>query len=75
MLDSPIASTSLKYDEEDREYFIDPELIARKYDNLVDIIIDSGPGGIVPSSVVDLCMGNGEIDIIRAGKGEIEAIV
>lgn len=74
-LDSPIASTSLKYDEEDREYFIDPELIAERYDKLVDIIIDSGPGGITPSSVIDVCTGNGEIDVLRIGKGEIETIV
>ena len=75
LLDSPIASTSLKYDEEDTEYFIDPELIAEKYDKLVDIIIDSGPGGTTPSSVIDICQGNGEIEILRAGKGEIEALV
>lgn len=74
-LDSPIASTSLKYDEEYREYFIDPELIAERYDKLVDIIIDSGPGGITPSSVIDVCSGNGEIDVLRVGKGEIETIV
>ena len=75
MLESPIASTSLHPDDEDTEYFTDPELIAGKYENLVDIIIDSGPGGIVPSSVIDVTTGEGEIEILREGKGEIESFV
>ncbi len=74
LLDSPIASTSLKHDDEDKEYFTDPELIARKYDKLVDIIIDSGPGGITPSSIIDICSGNGDIEVLREGKGEVDAL-
>jgi len=35
----------------------------------VDIIIDSGPGGNIPSTVVD-CTGD-EVEIIRQGKGDI----
>lgn len=75
LLDSPIASTSLVADDEDREYYTDPELIARKYDKLVDIVIDSGLGGLVPSSVVDLSEGDGVYKILREGKGDIEKYV
>ncbi|MGI9527124.1 MAG: L-threonylcarbamoyladenylate synthase [Weeksellaceae bacterium] len=74
MLNSPIASTSLKKDTVDENYFIDPELIKEKYDKLVDIIIDSGEGGIVASTVVDASMGSGEYEVLREGKGEIEIL-
>lgn len=72
LLESPIASTSLVADEEDKEYYTDPELILRKYDNLVDIIIDGGVGGKQGSSVIDLSKGDGVYQVIREGKGDIE---
>ncbi|MCQ4034785.1 L-threonylcarbamoyladenylate synthase [Kaistella montana] len=68
-LGHPIASTSIKDDDEVIEYSTDPELIAEKYDNLVDIVIDSGYGDNVASTIVDLT--GGEPEIIRQGKGEI----
>lgn len=70
LLDSPIASTSLHHDNEEQEYFIDPELIARKYDKLVDIIIDSGTGKKQASTIVNVS--GGEVEVIREGKGNIE---
>ncbi len=70
-LNSPIASTSLHKDEENETYFVDPELIARKYDKLVDIIIDSGPGGTIPSTIVDLSKGLENYKILREGKGDL----
>lgn len=73
-LDSPIASTSLRKDTVDENYFINPELIKEKYDKLVDIIIDSGEGGTVPSTVVDVSLGNGEFEILREGKGLVEVL-
>ena len=68
-LGHPIASTSIKDDDEVIEYSTDPELIAEKYDHLVDIVIDSGYGDNVASTIVDLT--SGEPEIIRQGKGEI----
>ena len=63
----PIASTSIKDEDEVLEYSTDPELIAEKYDHLVDIVIDSGFGGNIASTIVDL---TSEIpEIIRQGKG------
>ncbi|KQR94488.1 translation factor Sua5 [Chryseobacterium sp. Leaf180] len=70
-LGHPIASTSIKDDDEIIEYSTDPELIAEKYDHLVDLVIDSGYGDNVASTIVDLT--SGEPEIIRQGKGEILA--
>jgi hypothetical protein len=42
-------------------------LIAEKYDHLVDIVIDSGYGDNVASTIVDLT--SGEPEILREGKG------
>ncbi len=68
-LGHPIASTSIKDEDEVLEYSTDPELIAEKYDHLVDIVIDSGYGDNVASTIVDLT--GGEPEILRQGKGEI----
>jgi len=66
-LGHPIASTSIKDDDEVIEYSTDPELIAEKYDHLVDLVIDSGYGDNVASTIVDLT--SGEPEILREGKG------
>ncbi|AZA83971.1 threonylcarbamoyl-AMP synthase [Chryseobacterium lactis] len=68
-LGHPIASTSIHDDDEIIEYSTDPELIAEKYDHLVDIVIDSGYGDNVASTIVDLT--SGEPEVIRQGKGII----
>lgn len=66
-LGHPIASTSIKDDDEVIEYSTDPELIVEKYDHLVDIVIDSGYGDNIASTIVDLT--SGEPEILREGKG------
>jgi tRNA A37 threonylcarbamoyladenosine synthetase subunit TsaC/SUA5/YrdC len=58
-------TTSLKSDDEILEYFTDPVDIYGDYKKLVDIVIDSGPCGNTPSTVVD-CTGS-EPEIIREG--------
>lgn len=68
-LGHPIASTSIRDEDEIIEYSTDPELIAEKYDNLVDIVIDSGYGDNIASTIVDLT--SGEPEVIRQGKGDI----
>lgn len=68
-LGNPIASTSIKDDDEVIEYTTDPELIAEKYDHLVDIVIDGGYGDNVASTIVDVT--SGEPEIIRQGKAEL----
>lgn len=50
------------------EEYTDPEMIQEKFENQVDIIIDGGIGGMVPSTVVD-CTGEEPV-LIRKGLGE-----
>ena len=69
-LGNPILSTSIHDEDEILEYTTDPELIHEKYKDVVDVVIDGGPGELTPSTIVD-CTGN-EIEIIREGKGIIE---
>jgi tRNA threonylcarbamoyl adenosine modification protein (Sua5/YciO/YrdC/YwlC family) len=66
-LGHPIASTSIKDEDEIIEYSTDPELIAEKYNDLVDIVIDSGYGENIASTIVDLT--SEEPEILRQGKG------
>src|SRR5690606_9468737 len=68
-LGHPIASTSIKDDDEILEYYTDPKLIAEKYDHLVDIVIDSGYGDNMASTIVDLT--SSETEILREGKGTL----
>ncbi|WP_018676082.1 L-threonylcarbamoyladenylate synthase [Riemerella columbina] len=68
-LGNPIASTSIKDEDEVLEYSTDPELIAEKYAHLVDIVIDAGYGDNVASTIVDLSSGTPEV--LRQGKGQL----
>jgi tRNA threonylcarbamoyl adenosine modification protein (Sua5/YciO/YrdC/YwlC family) len=65
-LGHPILSSSLPGDMV--EEYTDPEMIQEKFDSLVDIVIDGGIGGILPSTVVD-CTGDEPV-VIRKGLGE-----
>lgn len=69
-LGNPIISTSIRDEDEVIEYTTDPELIFEKWENLVDIVVDGGYGGNIPSTVIDLTQG--EPLLIREGKGSLE---
>lgn len=69
-LGNPILSTSIKDDDDVIEYSTDPDLIHEKYENLVDLVIDGGYGDNEASTVVDCT--NGDFEVIREGKGDIE---
>lgn len=69
-LGNPIISTSIRDEDEVVEYTTDPELIFEKWQHLVDIVIDGGYGGNIPSTVIDLTQG--EPVLIREGKGSLE---
>ena len=69
-LGNPIISTSIRDDDEIREYSTDPDLIFEKFRPLVDLVIDGGYGNNVASTVVDCT--NEDFDIIRQGAGDIE---
>lgn len=67
---NPIVSTSIKDEDEVIEYTTDPELIYEKWQNLVDLVIDGGYGGNIPSTVIDLT--GDEPLLVREGKGSLE---
>jgi len=69
-LGNPIISTSIYDEDEILEYTTDPELIYEKWSSLVDIVIDGGYGGNIPSTIIDLT--SGEPVLIREGKGSLE---
>jgi tRNA threonylcarbamoyl adenosine modification protein (Sua5/YciO/YrdC/YwlC family) len=69
-LGNPIVSTSIKDEDDLIEYTTDPELIFEKWKNKVDIVVNGGYGGNIPSTVIDL---TGEFpELIREGKGSLE---
>ena len=65
-LGHPILSASLpgEYVEE----YTDPDMIHDKFEKLVDVVIDGGPGGTMPSTVIDYT--SGEPEVVRHGAGE-----
>ena len=67
-LGNPIMTTSVPVGDEE-DYFTEPELIAERYIADVEIVIDAGRGGLVPSTIVD-CTG-GEPEVLRQGAGEL----
>lgn len=69
-LGNPLLSTSVRNDDEMIEYSTDPELIYEKYEGKVDLVVDSGVGGIEYSTIVD-CTSD-EPEIIRQGLGILE---
>ena len=71
-LGHPLMSASLPMDD-DIEYYTDPELMYERFGNLVDIVIDGGPGHIISSTVID-CTGD-KATLVREGAGEWESLI
>ena len=69
-LGHPLMVSSLRSDDEFEEYMTDPDEIDSRYGNLVDIVVDGGPGKFLPSTVIDCTSGSPVT--VRKGKGEIE---
>lgn len=69
LLGNPILSTSLPGDMVTD--YTDPEIIYEKFGDLVDFVVDGGPGGMIPSTIVD-CVTD-EWAITRQGAGEWSA--
>jgi tRNA threonylcarbamoyl adenosine modification protein (Sua5/YciO/YrdC/YwlC family) len=65
-LGNPILSTSLP--GEMVEEYTDPELMHQNFEKLVDIVVDGGIGGMVPSTIIDCT--TDEPELIRQGLGE-----
>lgn len=69
-INHPILSASLP--GEMVEEYTDPELMYQNFENLVDIVIDGGPGGMIPSTVIDCT--KDEYEVIRMGAGAWEEV-
>ena len=67
-LGHPVLSASLP--GEMVEEYTDPELIYENFKNLVDIVVDGGNGGMIPSTIIDCTSGAPEL--IREGAGKWE---
>ncbi len=67
-LGHPILSASLP--GEMVEEYTDPELMYHKFGNLVDLVVDGGIGGTVPSTIVD-CTGDEPV-VLRQGAGAFQ---
>lgn len=65
-LGNPILSASLP--GEQVEEYTDPDIIHSKFEKLVDIVIDGGIGGMIPSTIIDLT--KEEAEVLREGAGQ-----
>ncbi len=68
ILDHPLISASLPGDMV--EEYTDPEIIHEKFGDKVDMVIDGGIGGMIPSTIVD-CLTD-DWQIIRQGLGKLD---
>ncbi len=73
LLGNPLVNSSVKNDDELKEYTTDPEEIYEDFKHKVDLVIDGGPGGNVPSTVMDCS--NNELKITRQGLGDISQYI
>jgi tRNA threonylcarbamoyl adenosine modification protein (Sua5/YciO/YrdC/YwlC family) len=64
---SPIISTSARL--ADQLFLGDPDEIAETFERVVEIFLDSGPGGLEQSTVIDFT--GDEPVVIRQGKGKL----
>jgi tRNA threonylcarbamoyl adenosine modification protein (Sua5/YciO/YrdC/YwlC family) len=69
-LGNPIITSSVKDEDTIVEYTTDPEEIYEDFKNKVDMIIDGGVGGNIPSTVID-CTSH-ELAVLRQGLGIID---
>lgn len=68
-LGHPLLTTTLPGDLV--EEYTDPDAIHVRFEKLVDCVIDGGPGGMIPSTVIDCTQQSPEV--IRQGLGVFEA--
>jgi tRNA threonylcarbamoyl adenosine modification protein (Sua5/YciO/YrdC/YwlC family) len=70
LLDNPLITSSIKDDDHIKEYTTDPEEIYEDFKHKVDLVIDGGTGGNIPSTIVDFT--SGEPVVTREGLGQFE---
>jgi len=70
VLGEPIMSSTLILSGEDQP-ITDPDDVRDRLRGQVDLVLSGGPGGLEPTTVIDLS--GGEIRIVRRGKGDVSA--
>ena len=70
-LGEPIMSSTLTLPGDDMP-LTDPAEIEERIGHEVDVIIDAGPTGIEPTTVLDLS--HGTVEILRRGRGDVSAL-
>lgn len=68
LLGAPLLTTSLPQEALEVEDYTDPSLIFDRLGHTVDLILDGGMGGYIPSSVIEIK--EDEFEIIREGAGD-----
>lgn len=71
-LGNPIMTASVQDDGDMIEYTTDPSLIYERFGDQVDMVIDGGYGGFEGSTVLNCA--DGEVEVIREGKGPIDEL-
>lgn len=67
-LGNPLITSSIKDDDQIKEYTTDPQEMYEDFKYRVDVVIDGGAGGNIPSTVIDCTSGN--MLLVRQGLGE-----
>ena len=72
LLTVPLITTSLHDTDKIIDYTTDPEVIFERWGKNIDLMMDDGFGGNIPSTVIDLC--KKEPLVIRKGKGSLNIL-
>ena len=70
-LGEPIMSSTLSLPGDDMP-LTDPVDIEERIGHQIEAIVDAGPVGIEPTSVIDISSGN--VEIVRQGRGDLSAL-
>ena len=72
LLKVPLITTSLHDQDEILDYTTDPDMIYERWESDIDLMLEDGFGGNVPSTVVDLC--DSVPKILREGKRKLDKL-
>ena len=72
LLEAPLITTSIHDADKIIDYTTDPDEIFENWESKIDLMMDCGFGGNIPSTIVNLC--EVEVKIERKGKGDVSLI-
>ena len=72
LLEAPLITTSIHDGDKIIDYTTDPDEIFENWESKIDLMMDCGFGGNIPSTIVNLC--EVEVKIEREGKGDMNLI-